>query len=205
MHQKSPDCRKLTIEYSNFHEEVPPPLYTHISWSCQRSFSPFHPCLSVYTLTTTCHSNRHTVSEYRSSFGLDGPNWRGDWPLERSMSALLEDGGAPFTSAEGTVRSFQRGLPRGEEEGDKPAWISYVSTGDGLFSRPREIAVFCRLVWSAGFVLQFYSAIKGALPPTCTIPPHLSLVLTVTPRSHTHTHTHTLPANMLTGQFLWDH
>lgn len=107
------------------------------------------------------------------------------------MSALLEDGGAPFTSAEGTVRSFQRGLPRGEEEGDKPAWISYVSTGDGLFSRPREIAVFSpclkrRVCFAVLLCNQRCSPphLHHPTPPQLSVDSHTSV-------SHTHAHTHT--------------
>lgn len=88
------------------------------------------------------------------------------------MVALLEDGGAPFTSAGGTVHSFQQSLPRGEKgKGDKLARIAYVFTGAASSSDGGKL--LCFAVSSEALLLHFPSPIIGAPLPSPT--PHHSL------------------------------
>ena len=118
--------------------------------------------------------------------------------LKRRLAVIERRGG----SAGGWRRSiYQRWkkpcthfsrVPQGEGKGDKRAWISCVFTGAA--SSPVCGKLQCFAVLSeALYVLQFYSAIKGAPPPPPPPPPPsggLSSALTVTPRSHRCKHAH---------------
>lgn len=125
------------------------------------------------------------------------------------MVALLEDGGAPFTSAGGTVHSFQQSLPRGEKgKGDKLARIAYVFTGAASSSDGGKL--LCFAVSSEAFALSLSN--HRCTPPLADSPSlpspsgGLSLASTVTPQSHTrackHAHWAISPGSLTRGSLL---